>query len=67
MMIISILEAIDSNAVEFTPRKREQLRAAYNEARDAGEDVFVFEGREYVTDYAKYLLEYLDIQLVAVH
>lgn len=48
--------------IEFTPEKAEQLRKAYNKAVEEKKDSFVFQGDEFVTSYAKYLLEYLDMQ-----
>lgn len=46
--------------VGFTAEKAEALRAAYKQAVTEGKDTFMFERLEYVTGYAKYLLEYLD-------
>lgn len=66
-MIQSLMEAVDPKGFTFTPAKREELRKAYNEAREAGVDTFVFHDHELVTDYAKYLLEYLDMVLVTTH
>lgn len=51
--------------ITWTREKREQLRKAYAEARQAGKDVFEFDGHEYVTRYAGYLLKYLDARLGA--
>lgn len=56
-----------TNSIVFTPEKRDQLRAAYNQAVENNEDIFVFEGNELVTDYAKYLLMHLDDVLATVH
>ena len=49
--------------IEFTPALRDKLRAAYDKAVEQGAESFVFEGAPLVTDYAKYVLEYLDYQL----
>lgn len=49
--------------IRWTHEMRERLRAHYNAARAAGKDTFMFDGNEYVTRYAKYLLEHLDNQL----
>lgn len=46
--------------ITFTPELRDKLREAYENARDEELGVFIFEGHELVTDYAKYVLEYLD-------
>jgi len=45
--------------MEFTDEKTQQLRDEYNKAVEQGKDSFTFHGRELVTDYAKYLLQYL--------
>lgn len=39
---------------------RERLRKAYSAAVAESKDQFTFEGNEYVTRYAMYLLEHLD-------
>ena len=49
--------------IEFTPALRDELRAAYDKAVEQGAEEFTFEGAPLVTDYAKYVLEYLDYQL----
>lgn len=51
--------------VNFTREKRDALRRAYDRAAGKGQVQFMFEGREYLTGYAKYLLEYLDGQFRA--
>jgi hypothetical protein len=50
----------ENQQVIFTPEKRDRLRTAYNKAVATHQDTFMFDGVELVTDYAKYLLEYLD-------
>jgi hypothetical protein len=50
-------------SITFNQETREELRVAYNEAVDNGRDSFTLNGREFVTGYAKYLLEYLDMTL----
>jgi hypothetical protein len=49
-----------SKLVEFTPPKRELLRARHRLAVANGEKQFEFENNTYLTDYAKYVLQYLD-------
>ena len=49
--------------IEFDRAKVKRLRAAYTEARTQKADEFIFDGNTFVTDYAMYLLEYLDGQL----
>lgn len=53
---------MNTNMISFDAKKREQLRKAYNAARDAGQEQFKFEGRDVLVAYAKYMLEYLDMQ-----
>ena len=40
----------------------EKLREAYNKAKNENKQVFTLDQHEFVTDYAKYLLEYIDSQ-----
>ena len=49
--------------IEVTPALRDELRAAYDKAVEQGAESFVFERVPLVTDYAKYVLEYLDYKL----
>jgi hypothetical protein len=37
-----------------------RLRKRYEQAVRKGEDQFMFEGNEFLVNYAKYLLEYLE-------
>jgi hypothetical protein len=54
----------DSEYIKFTPTKLAQFRTAYEKARDAKVEVFTFEGRQIVTGFAKYLLEYVEQMLL---
>ncbi|MDP2371906.1 hypothetical protein [Rhodoferax sp.] len=45
--------------ISFTLGKARALRRAYTHAVETKQEQFTFEGNEYVTSYAKYLLEYL--------
>lgn len=38
----------------------ERFKKAYDAARKAGDTQFEFDGNVFVTDYAKYLIEYLE-------
>lgn len=49
----------DRKMIEWTRPKYKALGRAYNAAVTAGLITFTFDGDEYVTGYAKYLLEYL--------
>ncbi len=53
----------DRTTIQFDAAKVERLRAAYADARQRGATEFVFDGHALVTDYAMYLLEYLDGRL----
>ena len=46
--------------VEWTPEKLKRFKKAWKKSGANGRDVFTFEGHEYVADYAKYLVEYLE-------
>ncbi len=41
------------------PEDIEELEKLYNEALDSKKEVFKFKGKDLLTNYAKYLLEYL--------
>jgi hypothetical protein len=49
----------DQPTIMFDKPKAQRLQKAYDAAVKAGADQFTFEGNEFVTNYAKYLLEYL--------
>lgn len=46
------------NMVTFTPEKLKRLKKAYEENKDA--DTFMFDGHEFVSRYAYYLIRYLE-------
>ena len=46
--------------VEFNAESFKKFRARYNEAIEKKEIQFTFEGNEYLTSYAKYVIEYLE-------
>lgn len=46
--------------MEFTRDKLENLKKAHKEAKEQGLTVFTFEGAELVTDYAYYVIQYLE-------
>jgi hypothetical protein len=46
--------------ITFTRAKLERLKKAYDRARLKGEHQFMFEGKALLTNYAKYLIEYLE-------
>lgn len=47
----------------FDIEARDELRKAYDSAVEKGADSFDFRGTELIVNYAKYLLEFLDIKL----
>ena len=60
-MIQSTRTSVVSNGpmIAWTQPKMDRLQVAYDQAVAAGDDEFKFEGLELVTEYAKYLLQYL--------
>lgn len=48
-----------NNTINFDKESAKEFRAAYHQARDAGEDQFTFQGHDVLVSYAKYLCEYL--------
>ena len=50
--------------LNFTPESAKRLKAAYTEAcKTLGrDDTFMWEGNEFLVGYAKYLVEYLEMQ-----
>lgn len=46
--------------VTFTYTKAQRLKRAYQDALSHNQTRFTFEGRDYLTDYVRYLLEYLE-------
>lgn len=46
--------------ITFDRLKLSRLKKRYGIAREKKEESFRFEGSEFVTDYAKYLIEYLE-------
>lgn len=45
--------------IQFDPEKMKRLEKAYEKAVSDGDKSFIFEGDEFVTGYAKYVIEYL--------
>ena len=62
MPFINTLHALEQGSITFTPEMRDDLRVQYNNAVEQEIDPFLFDGNEYVLNYAKYLLEYLDMK-----
>jgi hypothetical protein len=53
----------DRPIITWNKAMRERLRKAFNTANHSGAAQFEFDGYQYLTNYAKYLLEYLDMKL----
>lgn len=51
------------SAVQLTLERAALLKTAYLSAKQTNTDLFTFEGNDYVTAYAGYLLQYLESQL----
>jgi len=50
----------DPQYITMTQAKLASLKAHYKKALEEDRETFVFEGREILTDYAKYMIEYLE-------
>ena len=46
--------------IEWTPEKLARFKAAHRKASDARCNEFTFDGHEFATGYAMYLIEYLE-------
>lgn len=46
-------------SINFDKNKYENLKMKYQKSVDSQQDMFIFEGHQILTDYAKYLLNYL--------
>jgi hypothetical protein len=44
----------------FTKEKLKAFKKAYETAKMKAQATFIFEGDEYIVNYAKYLIEYLE-------
>jgi len=47
------------STIQFTPQLYKELKSAYKKAVETKEEQFIFNGHEFLTNYAKYVLEYL--------
>lgn len=55
---------IKTPPITFDKKKYRGLKKAYNNAVNDNQDSFTFDKNEYLTAYAKYLLEYLEGVLI---
>jgi len=51
---------MDRATVTFTPEKLVEFKRLYELHKKDGKDTFFYEEKEYVTAYAKYVIQYLD-------
>lgn len=47
-------------SINWTREMLARFKKRYQQAVDKSEEQFNFDGNDFVTDYAKYLIEYLD-------
>lgn len=48
--------------INFDRNKLKDLKRHYKKALEAKKETFIFNGDEYLTSYAKYVIEYLESQ-----
>lgn len=48
-----------SNTISFNQKSFKNFKSEYNSAVKNGVEIFTFEGHEFLTSYAKYMIEYL--------
>ena len=53
----------ESQRITFTRETLDRFKEEYNAAVEDDCDIFVFEEKEWVTNFAKYLIEYLEDKL----
>ena len=58
--------SVDETLVEFDPTKMKTFKAVYVAAEQAGRASFNFDGHEYLVTYAKYLIEFLELEFGVV-
>ncbi len=54
---------MSSTVIQWTPEKFKRFKKSYAKAVESDVQSFVFEGSEFVTGYAEYLIEYLTTAL----
>lgn len=52
--------------INFTPELFRKLKKEYKKANDKKIEVFLFEGKEILVSYAKYLIEYLETKFKGI-
>jgi len=48
-----------SNTISFTTESFKNFKTDYNSAVKNNQEMFVFDGNDFLTSYAKYVIEYL--------
>jgi len=54
---------LSNKMIAWTPPKLRRLKVAYQQAVNAKADTFMLDGHKFVVSYAKYLIEYLTLEL----
>ena len=54
----------ESKMIEFTPKRANRFADEHNKAVKENKESFIFDGNEFVTAYAHYVLEYLTMNKV---
>lgn len=49
-----------NETISFTEKSLDEFKALYNGAVETGKEKFTFEGHEFFTGYAKYMIQYVD-------
>lgn len=62
--IVVLREPETKKEVTFDRKMYKRLKKRHTAAVENGEESFVFEGFEFLRDYVKYMLEFLDERLV---
>jgi hypothetical protein len=52
-----------STTISFNKESFKNFKKEYNSSVENNKEMFVFEGNEFLTSYAKYVVEYLTTQL----
>lgn len=56
----------DYKMIEFSPKRAQRFADEHNKAIKEKKEIFMFDGNEFVTAYAHYVLEYLAMNKVIV-
>jgi len=54
---------MEETMIEFDKARLKRLKTAYNDTIEQKKESFIFEGRELLVSYAKYMIEYLEGRL----